>query len=209
MAVPMSVDDLIQVSIFGTLFGQRILSVLHYRVSVAPAGPSAELELQDLVNTIASRPAGEVVDEYIQAAAPEYSMDYIRCQKVKPVRTIWQSSIVGLAGEQTGAAKTANSAASLEKQSTHIGHKGIGRLQFAPVPSAQMNNGFLDPAYVSGEMTALGDSMINTISGTAYAAGRFKPCLPAGGADHSYDLFDVFPMNTVRTMHRRTLYLGE
>lgn len=210
MSAPLAVGDVVEVTYEGTLSSQTILSVLHLRVTTAPSGgTSAEVQLLDLANWLADKTVNAFLAKYLLAAANNFSMYQVRTQKIYPARTIFATSLVNEPGAFAFPATTPNLAASIEKKSLTVGRKGIGRLQFGPVPNTQMSGGYLDPGYMANELTDLADTMIGAITaGTTYV-GTYRVCLPAAaGGGSAYDLFDAYPKETVRTMHRRTVGLG-
>lgn len=210
MSSPLLVDDLIQVTYVGRLLAQQIITVLHMRVVTAPSGPStAEGQLQLLLDgKLAVRADNPFLDHYIDAAANNYTMDYVRAQRIRPTRSVYAQAAISLPGEWPAAATTANLAASIEKQSLHAGRKGVGRVQFGPIAADVIINGIVDSDYRAVQLQDLADDLYGSITPPSPLGGEFRYCLPAGGTDHSYDIYNAFPMDTVRTMHRRTLRLG-
>lgn len=206
----MAVDDVIQITYRGAHSGQRILMVLHARCSAAAPAPAAELSvLADLAGKLAD-PADLRLIDLLACVGPEYSITAVRCQKIKPVRTIYQEVGGGGTGTFVGQSSTPNVAASIEKQSTHVGRSGIGRVQLCGIPNAVYSAGVLEGAYKNGVLDTFANRLIGSFTGgTLYPGYEFTWCLPAGGADHTYDIYDTIPQDTVRTMHRRTVRVGE
>jgi len=200
----------INITYWQRLFNQTILSVLHARVVTAPTtGSTAEIQLQDLADTKLSVSASFPLYQKLKAAAASnFAFDRVTVQKVKPTRTIYVQSSLAAFGDQTTAASTANLAASIEKQTTVTGKTGIGRLQFGGMPSDKIVSGVIDADYFAVEMEGIALNMYGNFSGGTTHGGVYAWCLPAGGADRGYDLWNAFPQRTVRTMHRRTVGLG-
>lgn len=209
MSAPLALNDTIRITYFGRLFNQVIESVLHARVVTLPSGGStAEIQLEDLANKL-SAPTFPFLSAYMSAAGNNFTMDYVRAQKVAPLRTIYLEAAISTGGGFGGVCTASNVACSIEKQSTTVGKKGIGRLQFGPVPYTQILNGQLDPAYLAVQMNGLATTMFGSFAGGPLYAGVYGWCLPANSVTPGgYDVFNAFAYPTLRTMHRRTVGLG-
>jgi len=211
MARPLAVDDVIQVTYWCRLFQQVIMSVLHIRVDTAPTsgGTSAEAQLQTLCDgKLAVRAEMPLLDAMIEAAGTNFAFDYVTAQLVRPIRSVYAKSFISVFGEYPALCTTANVAASISKQSLKVGRTGIGRLQFGGVPGEALVNGLIDSDYRAVQLTDIADEMYGGLPSVMGLGGSFRWCLPAGGVDHEYDVYNAFPEATVRTMHRRTVGLG-
>lgn len=209
MSSPLAVDDVIEITYWCRLFNQRIMTVLHARVETTPAGTSAEVQLQALVDAYLSQRASCVfLDNYIEAAGTNYTIEYVTAQRVKPTRSIYARADINVFGEFPALCTTANIAASIEKQSTKVGRKGVGRLQFGGIPGESVISGVIDSDYKNVQLKDLADVMFGGFTPGSPPGGGYRWCLPAGGTDHDYDIYNAFVQNTARTMHRRTVGLG-
>lgn len=202
-------DDVIQITYRGLIAAQRILIVLHARCVGTGGVPTDELFVSaDIANKLADPTDARLID-LLACVGPEYSISEVRVQKVKPYRTVYMASAGGGIGTYAGSSKTPNVAASIEKQSTHVGRSGVGRIQLAGIPTAAYNGGILDPVYKAGVLNNFAMRMSGSFSGgPLYPGYTFSWCLPAGGPDHTYDVYSTIIQDQVRTMHRRTVGLG-
>lgn len=207
----LAVNDIIQVSFDGDLLGQRILSVLHYAVQSLGTSTNELANLTDLADTIETGGAGvPIADKYLDAAAQNYTLQRIRTQRVSPARTIYVEAVRADTGTIATDADLSNVAASLFKRTGTPGRMGIGRLQFAPIPKTKLVHGVLDSTYKTTELKDLADSMVLGITGAAFGT-VYVPCLynPTAAGLKFSQLFEVIVEDTTRTMHRRTLRVGE
>lgn len=206
----LAVDDVVQVSIRGLLFNQRILTVLHYVVSVAGSG-STETNLENIAADFAgAATAQDVINKYVAATSLDLGLSEIRAQRVFPTRTVYKAFAIARSGGDADNAATANMAASILKQTNTPGRRGIGRMQLAGLPNNAIAAGLLQDAYRLGALTDLANELKkgwSTVTGTAIT---LQPCLYNPGATPAYSIIvGTVPEITVRTMHRRTVLLGE
>lgn len=210
MSAAMAVGDVLELTFSGRLMSQVILTVLHVRITTAPSGGStAEAQLDDWVGWFSNKVTNNWLQKYLDAAAANFTVFECKLQKVYPTRTIFASSIIAETGQQTEDALQSNLAASIEKKTTTVGRKGVGRMQFAPLPKDAYAGGFVDPGFAATPLTGLANAMIGSINCGITYTGSARYCLPAAaGGGAAYDLYDAYPKETVRTMHRRTVGLG-
>lgn len=202
------VNDVVRVTYWQRLFQQRVLTVLHLRCITAP--PPLEPEFTVLTNL--AQTLANMNDPLIAAWRPlvtaDLLFDQVRCQKVFPTRTIYGQSAMLYTGTNAGTSQTANVAISIEKRSSVAGRTGIGRIQMAGVPAESMASGSFTPLYTTQVQTAwqeLLETVTSPIDGAVY-----RTCLwGAGQVGASADLIDIQAKDTVRTMHRRTVRVGE
>lgn len=208
MSAALAVDDVIQVTLSYTQDAQQLLMVLHYRVSVAGTGADAESQLDTIANWFSvSTTAGRLAKVVKDALSEDVFLQSVRAQKVKPFRTIYSQVAIADTGAIAEPAAPVNSAFSIEKQSLKVGRKGVGRVQLAGLPKTAVDSQ-IDGAYITGAAADFIDFLTTAQVVTTLGTLALKPCLPAGGTDHDYDLWDAIPQTTTRTMHRRTLGLG-
>ena len=202
--------DVVQVSIRSTLFDQRILNILHYVVNVPHTGSDLD-QLKDIATSIANDTGSQpIVSTLLALFSPELQIDDIRAQKVYPTRTIYQQTAVGQNGTNVAGVKTANTAMSFTKRSETPGRKGIGRIQLAGIGDGYMVAGKWDLAGIGAEVLAVRNALVGTYT-TATTPITLVPCIfnPTGAPSHYSPVLSFDFEDTVRTMHRRTLRLGE
>lgn len=206
----LAINDVVQVSFRGTLFGQKMLTILHYSVNVVGTG-TVESQLQELANALTIDNAGvNLVTDYLAAIGPSFSLDTIRCQRVDPTRSVYQVSTANLNGTFATDCTTANIAASLLKRTATPGRRGLGRVQLPGVPAAAYTGGNLTNAYLTTELSNLCQDLMAGLT-TPVSAVSMQPCIfnPGAAGSHFSPIVTVTPQETVRVMHRRTLFVGE
>jgi len=208
--MPLALGDVVQVSLKGSLFGQRILNILHYSVSVVGTGTEYD-QLSRLSSDIAlGAAATDILTPFLSAIAPQYTLEEIRCQRVYPTRTVYAKTSVTIFGAYATGTELTNVAVSLEKRTLAPGRMGIGRLQLAGIPTAVIDNGEVTAGYQAGELAALAAILIQTITTTGPVV-TFSPCLfnPTAPVNKFEPIFSIIPQSTIRVMRRRTLRIGE
>lgn len=202
-----NVNDLIRVTYFNRMFGQRLLTVLHMRVVTAPSGSADIVSLTNLADRLAD-PAQPWVAAWRNIVTSDVTFDEVRCQKVFPTRTIYGKSATGFNGTESGNAITANTALSVEKRSAVAGRRGIGRVQLAGSRIVDMVTGSFDPTYL-GAVQVAAQNLI-ALQSVPLDGGVYAWCLPnPTPLTSANDIVDVQAKDTVRTMHRRTVGLGK
>jgi len=202
--------DVIQVSIRSTLFDQRILNILHYIVNVAHTGSTGD-QLKDIATSIANDTGSQpIISTLIALFSPELLIDDVRAQRVYPARTIYYQTDVSQAGTNIAGCKTSNVAMSLTKRSETPGRKGIGRIQLAGIGDGYMVAGKWDLGGIGAEVLAVRNALVGSYT-TAATPITLVPVIfnPTGAPDHYSVVTNVDFEDTVRTMHRRTVRLGE
>jgi len=206
--MPLAVNDVVRIVVFQELFSQRLMNVLHYRVVVAadPGVTEAE-ELTELSLRVANTTLNPML-KWLPAVASELLFVSARAQKVYPTRGVYQQSPMVVEGTHVGTATTANVAASITKRSLRPLRKGVGHIQIGGIPQEGYAEGTLEPEYlgiVEDLKEVLAASII--VPGTS---AEYRPCLWGGQVPtEDDDLWELVVQKEVRTMHRRTVRLGE
>lgn len=208
-----ALNDVFQISYRARLFGQRILTVLHYYLySNAPSG-TIEAACKDIALKFSDATFGgvQVAQKLIACQCPEIEYEAVRAQRVAPSRSIYEEKVMtGVAGTFAGASASSNLACSIEKVTTTPGRKGIGRVQIAGIDIGAMTEAKWAAAFVDAEVKAFGDAMLLnvTVPPTNFV---LAPCLynPTGGAPFFSPITEYRLQYSVRTMHRRTFSVGE
>ncbi|HWI70242.1 MAG TPA: hypothetical protein VNS88_18065 [Nitrospiraceae bacterium] len=207
----LAVNDVLAVSIRGSLFSQRIITVLHYAVNVAATGTVEDNLLQiatDWTGGTGSR-AG-ILSHMLDCQGVEYNCDEVRVQRVYPTRSIYMTHKANDPGAHADPCTTSNIAASLVKRTSTPGRKGVGRVQLAGIPQTAYADGLIDPVYAGLKLTPWCNDLISSYS-TSGPVLTLVPVLynPTAAPPRYSLIIQIFPEDTVRTMHRRTLRVGE
>lgn len=206
----MALGDVVQVSFRGTLFAQRILNIFHYSVSVTGTGTVAE-QLQALANGFTIDALGPVfMTDFLACLGPSYTLDEVRTQRVYPTRTIYAVATADEPGTFATDTELPNIAASILKRTETPGRMGIGRTQLAGIPTAAYANGEVTDAYRTGQLASFALDMMQSLNEPARAV-TYTPCIynPTAPVDKFSPIVLTIPQRSLRTMHRRTLRVGE
>jgi len=205
----LTTGDILQVSLRGTLFEQRMLTVLHYRVIVGSASGTVYgdvLSWSILFSSLTN--PGELLTLYLATCCPEYLLEDVRVQRVAPVRSAYATQNVNAFGTNVNSCRTANISASITKRGNGGGRWATGRVQMPAVPSDNVVDGSIAVG-AQVDYAALGNQLsINqnnpgitqTVQPVIYNPGRTPDWT---------EILNWLPQSTARTMHRRTLRLGE
>lgn len=206
----LSVDDVVEVSFRGTLYGQRILTVLHYAVVTTTAGSTIDQLQAIAVSMNAGTGSQDPVGKMLALQSNDYTCDYIRAQVVSPTRSIYVQAANGNAGLVGDIAATPNIAMSFTKRGFDGGRKSIGRLQLAGVPAINISQGKWDTTGLAGAIGDFIDALKNSFT-PAGVAVTITPVIfnPTAPSPHYQAIWTWTVNDEVRTMHRRTLFLGE
>jgi len=206
----LALGDVIQLSLRGTLFGQRILNILHYSVAVVGTGTEYD-QLSILTsNFVTDAFATPLRGTFLGSLAPQYTLDEVRAQRVYPTRTVYAYTLDGGVGLYATGCEICNVAASMEKRTLTAGRMGIGRIQLAGIPTAVMNDGELTAGYLTGPLADLATSLLSSLTTTAPVV-TYTPCLfnPTAPVNKFSPIFSIIPQTSIRVMRRRTLRVGE
>jgi len=206
----LALGDVVQVSLRGTLYGQRILTILHYSVGVTAAGTDYDQLSILSSNLVTGGGSSDPIPQILAGQAPEYQLEEIRAQRVYPTRTVYAATIDGRFGTYATGTELSNIAASFEKRTLTPGRMGIGRVQLAAIPTAAMNNGELTAGYLAAEAANIAQAIMMGIT-TSGPIVTYAPCLfnPTAPVNKFSPLLSVIPQASLRTMRRRTLRVGE
>lgn len=207
MAYTVAAGDILEVSIASRLNGQRLLSVFHYVLSTGggPIDGIAAIDSFDGLWNLAV--AGEFMQSYADAMVRDVSIEQVVYQWIHTTR---RARIVfspaNDTGEAAGTALPQNLSAALTKRSEVPGRLGNGTLHMP---------GLAVESVVSGELNLAGVAVYNdlianlpqvyTFDGNSLTPVIYHRAAPA--LSPVITTADV--QQTVRTMHRRTVGVGE
>lgn len=206
-----NVGDVLEVTYQMTLYGQRLLTVLHYKVTTAPTVVTDPLLSQaDVLNEIKNGGAQDRVTVYRNCVSNNLNFDALTAQYVYPGR--WRRSTlnINVAGSVSGSAGSANIAAVIEKTTDLAGKANRGSVHVPGIQNGQYSNGLIGTT-LNNNLVLLADKLITTINESGAGAGVWKPIIfhrrfPATTSQiwNSYTI-----QQTVRVMRRRTVGVGK
>jgi len=208
MSYTVSNGAILEVSIKGTYKTQRFLSLFHYRYE----RPSGEVDGRVLINTINplinDAALGKLVKEYTLTLHTDAALEEVVYQWLWPTRRprVTKTPAV-LSGNVAGDPAPPNIAMALTKRGDAAGRHGVGTLH---MPALSLVN--ID----GGEFTLLGQdsygqmlTKLAEVINIEFGENLIPVILNRGDPANSPQILDTFSHKQVRTMHRRTVGLGE
>jgi len=206
----LAIDDILEISFRGTLFGQRILNILHYVVNVTGAGNTID-QLDEIATDFGTNGISTpIIGAWSAAVTAAYNLDEIRVQRIYPTRTIYMRNLPDQGGTYAGTCPSANIAVSIQKRGTVVGRTSNGRVQIAGIPREGMQNGEIDVGGYGPLIGTLRDKLAANQT-TSVTPLTIIPCIfNPNAANPKYQIIQSWLVQlTLRTMHRRTLLVGE
>lgn len=204
----LATGDCVLVTFRSVLFGQRMLMTLRYVVTVPSVGNSITQDLTDIADAFANAATATLpLNKLLPCQADQVVYDSVRAQRIYPARTVYVYSTLASFGTHPDACTTANISVSCTKRSLFPGRHGLGRVQIPGVPATQYNNGLVEAGY-----RTLCIAFNNTLVGekTIAAAGlKVWACVSANINSLDTKVSSMEVQDTLRTMHRRTVRVGE
>ena len=199
---------ILEVSIRGVYETQRFISLFHYRYE----RPSGEVDGRVLINTvnplINAVGLNFLVSNYADAVHQSAVLEEVVYQWIWPTRRarVVKTPAV-LSGTQPGDKAAPNLAMALTKQSDLAGRAGVGTLHMPALTLGNLNGGYftLFGQDTYGKMLTRLSDVINIEFGENLIPVILHRANPAV----SPAITNAYSNNTVRTMHRRTVGLGE
>lgn len=208
MAVPAAVGQIYQVTFRCSLFNQRVLNTFKYRLDVLPAAASTD-DIADRIDARISTAANLIADW--RATQPiQITLLFVDVQCLWPIRVRKKSYAKNQAGLYVdNGAINVNSAISITRRGTLATRHSVGRLQLiAPMGADTIDEGAIANAGYRSALEDLAEQMLQPIvPGTAEV---LTPVLTRNPVDANYEyVTDTVVQETVRTMRRRTVGIGE
>lgn len=201
-----AVNDVVRAVYWQRLFGQRLYTVLHLRCVTAPPGTNEFIQCGNLALLLKNN-AYPLVAAWRPLVGPSLLFDSVRVQKVWTTRGVYAEEAMGVTGTNANDASTANIAVSIEKRTLRPGRRGIGSVHVGGVPALKITGGEVDAAYLTSMQTCWENLLPLQ---TDVTGGVWSYCLFGGQTVSSTDdIMAVQAKTAARTMHRRTLRVGE
>jgi len=200
------IGDLVNVTVAGTLCGQRTLNSFPYRIEIAPSDTNYD-NFASALNDIVTDTGG-IYDAMRGALPSNWNASAIWVQVIRPIRLRKISFPLVSGGTWGAAAQTANIQASITRVGDTANRKNVGGVRIPISGDATASvNGLLTNTMKTALM-ALAVVMENNIVAPA-TVGTLVPLIgiPKTG-NITADLVDAFPQDTTRVLRRRTVGLG-
>lgn len=207
--MPINPSDTLLVQFIGTCFNQRIMLDLTYRCTVGSPLPTPVL-LNELANDVApgGPAANDIGTSYLACLPPQYTLNEIRTQVIRPVRSAYVSvGLVATVGTNVNPATVACDSAAITRRTLNAGRNQVSTLKVGPCPDGASAAGVLTNAYQALLSTFGARTLLTQVMGVSTA--QYVPTIltPLGMAD-GRDLVSFFVQNTSRVMRRRVVGRG-
>lgn len=205
MAVPMTVGDIVSITIQGRLDGQTTMNVLHYKLTSLGSlteFPTWAVALGTKLNT-----AAELSSFYTDACSENLTDLFYRIQKIYPTRLV--QAVINLSpseGQIVESALPPGDQGSLTKRGIVAGRHSIGGIRMPALPITANEIG-----YLSGAQVALYDILCTYLAApiTTVTIGTLTPIIfNRTGPGTSVDVATVSTEATIRTLRRRVVGRG-
>lgn len=210
MAGGLIVGDVVEVSFIGTAFEQTILNILHYRVTVqAPGATTVNSDLGVIASSFAVGGDNDLATLISKCVSNSYVMDFVKAQAVFPVRYASVQVASVIPGEGGPGSRT-NDAGVITKRTQLSGRDQVGSIHLGPLADGHTADGRVVADWFD-EASNLGDAMllvVNPTDGPTLEPVLWHRNVDAGG-DYTTRIINYIPQDTVRTMRRRTVRVGQ
>lgn len=202
-------NGIVQVSLLGRCFGQRIILTHFYRADDA-SPPSATIvgDLTELLSEIGAGGTAPWTDQYRQCLPQQYTLEEKRAQLIYPTRSVYVQVAVNQNGAHEEPATVANDAAALTLRTDKGGRRQVATKHIGPVPDNVNAQGLIIVAYRT-LLTALGTAMMNPLVITTTGQTLIPVIYHRGQLTASDDITSVRVGIQSRVQRRRTVGLGE
>jgi hypothetical protein len=208
--VAYTVNDgaILEVSFRGQCLQQRTISLFHYRF-VNTVGPLDGLALINAINPLLNaNAAGKLLKDYMDACQADFFMEQIVYQWISPTRRPRIVKLPAIAnGTVVGTAAPPNIAVALTKKTDIAGRRGVGTLHMPALNLEGLNGGEINLLQIG-----LYGNLLNRLAETVVIdfGETLEPVLLHRADPAASPHITTANANlTVRTMHRRTVGLGE
>jgi len=204
-----SVNDIIAVSFFGRISGQRMINTLHYRANDTSALATSTLMNNVITEVRAGGGGGDFLESaFLNCIGQNYTLQEIRAQKITTVRAKFESQARAVPGNVAVDCDAPNIAGVITKRGALAGRKYIGSLHMPGVPNGYYLEGDISGTY-STVLNSLATVLLGTIVAGTPAVNYFPVIYNRGSATPWTELSSLLVQTSLRTMRRRTVGLGE
>lgn len=198
--------DIVSVTYWGTLFSQRVMNVLKYRIGADSTDPTYQGAAAKLAFAMYSGPTSPGL-AMLSAQGPEYKLDEVRVQKINGGRERYVSSFADLPGTYAGNCTSPNVSAVLIKKSAAITRRGLGTFHLPGIPEQGYTGGYLTPAY-QVKINQIGARLINVVTPILETMVAQPVIWTPADAQIYFPIISTTLITTLRIMRRRTVGLG-
>ena len=211
--MPMEVGDLVNVTLRGTLYDQRIMTTYGFRVSATTSAGDTRVSQDKLALAISSDTGTNLMGTFRACVSPAVSINQIWVQRIRPIRMRKSVLNVALDGLLGSGPNTPNNAVVITRKSDFGGRNSISNLHLPGPPMGldYVSNGTLTPAYKTLLDSHAFESYdtITVVNGGESVTYKGVIINAAGGPVNYQDITAHSIGETLRVMRRRTVGVGE
>ncbi len=207
-------SDILELKVNGSLFGQKMINVFHYRLVNLPTDP-------DYFNTLTAFLSGmstaSFKSTFLACCPSDYTLVNMTAQRVSPERDVYEIQYFLVPGTGAAANPAQDANAVITKQTDHVGQHvagvitnkgGTGSVHMPGIPSTAGAAGLITAGY-STTLDVFGAAMIAPYS--PISGGDWQPCIwhrKDTPQPSSHDLRTFTTQQEIRIMRRRTVGQG-
>lgn len=199
-------NDIVQVVIESKVDGQLCLNVLHAKVDSAAAGVTYSDGLQGILGAL-TQPGG-LLGTMATVMAENTEVSRVRAQRVFPTRDPYLQEEFGEPGGREGNCVSPNIAACITKRAAVPGRGKSGRFELPGLIADDISGGFLTADYITA-LEPLAQKLRGTFPDDTANLDLVWVIPNATNPGSPGEIFTTQVQNTARTMHRRTVGLGQ
>jgi len=205
------VGDIINVRVRGNLFSQNVITTFCYKLGVQ--GSSTDTQTQLLAFNAAFKTSINSPYAFMLAAiSSSWGGLQIISQQVTPGKSVQVKTSIGGDVGARGIANTANIAYVVSKNTDLAGRSQLGSWHLPGVDITDIDDGFVEVAQVA-RLQAFADKAVLPFTVTALGAQWIPQIFhrnnPPVAPSTASSIFQTTVRDTVRTMRRRTVNVGE
>jgi hypothetical protein len=205
--MPLSVNDIVQVTIGGLKDQQTVMNTVHFQCTTAASTGTPAENMASLLDHLWDNATGIWFDPWLALMPDDYTLQTVRAQRVAPTRSAYIEQLVVAAGTAVNvAAETANLTWVLVKQSELAGRRGKGTMHILLASPEHYTNGLLNVNGATPRLTwaSLIDDQVTVTAGGVYVPVIFHPNFSPNFSRITHATIK----QEVRTMRRRTVGRG-
>jgi len=205
--MPLAVNDIVQMTVFGEKDGQTILNVFHFRCTIAPSTGTPADNLTNFINELWEIDVGAWEIAWTAVHPVDYNLRGVRAQKVNAPRGAYVEQLLIDNGEiAVNPTQTANLTWVFVKQSEFAGRRGKGTTHMLLPSYDWMENGSLtiEGGTARLDLTGLVPNTVVLTSGGTYEPVIYHPNF----SPNFHRITHCTTKQEIRTMRRRTVGRG-
>lgn len=200
--------DWVSVNFGGRIFGQRTILTSWWRAASDFGVKTIPQDLDDILNEFSAAGSTTFVTKLRAAMPPQWTLEYIRAQRVRPTRSAYREAGYALPGTNADAATTGVDTVAVLYKGDNAGRSNISVKKFGPVPDAASAAGLVTAAYKL-ILNPAADQLGLAVQVGGVGGPFITPIVPHKDGVTFEAITQVAVQATSRCMTRRTVGRGE